>query len=299
MQKINKVLTIENKVLFKEENFYSLSIPRGLEILVKAGDIVTENQPLVKAKETENVIEAGYEGIPSVTVGDNVQKDDVISVKGKIIPKKILSPCTGKVVKITDTSINIEIKPELAKKSIEVVSPFNCIIDKVSDNRIMLKFSALTLNLFDSKGEGAAGRVVYLPVKNIKAGKIPEDLVKDAILITDKITMDTYPLLTTLGAKGVITNSIDYYLYRDMIILAVPVGIISGFGLLDEDSTLVKYFSGISMNVAFSNTAATKFASGKRLAWFDTIYSRLLIPEEKAPVWAGAYKFDLGKAKIS
>ena len=256
-----------------------------MTISVKSGDKIKAGGALANHNiQQEKIVDVSYRGSPKVAVGETIEKGMCLYTKGKFIPKKIFSEVTGIVKEISKDSIKIAIKDKSPTFSqTDLKASFDSEVISVSNDEIILKFPSLHINLFGSKGEPSIGPISYIESSNIKAGKIDESKVKGSIIITEKITLDIYPLLSTLGAKGIIGNSIDYYLYRDMIILAVPVGIISGFGNLNEDVNLKKYFKD----------------NEKKWAWLDTSYDRLVVVENDCPPWAKDYKFDLEKIGIA
>lgn len=149
-------------------------------------------------------------------------------------------------------------------------------IDGESDDKEepCTKTAGVVVNLFDSKGDSVFCEVRYLSGGNFGDKKnLPKGL-EGKLLITDHLDGNLYPKISALGVRGIIANSIDYSLYREIIILTVPLGVISGFGNLKEDQKLVKYF---------------KSKEGESVC-FDAVYKRLILPESKSPAWIKNYR---------
>lgn len=159
---------------------------------------------------------------------------------------------------------------------------FDATVKAVGKSRIVYKLPAVVINLFNSKGDSIVGNLRYVKSSDFSDKKSISKDLEGKVAIIDNLTKELYPMLSTLGVVGIITNGLDYHLFDDIILLAVPVGIISGYGELKEDSEILAY---IEKN------------EGKNV-WFDAKYSRLVIPEMKEPIWLKKYQYDLKKIGI-
>jgi len=271
---------LNNKVKFEEKVYLEVKYSEGMVSKVNVGEKIKSGDLLFTQISKEEKQKIKYTGSAKVKVGDKISPGDVLFETSGVFRKKTVSKTEAEVTKISKTSIylkNAENSNGKGNEREEVRSPFDSVVEKILKDRIILSFSALTISLFESKGDPVFANLKYIPNIKFKDRKNPPQNIEDSIIITDKLTSETYPMLSTLGAVGVISNSIDYYLYRDIIILAVPVGIVSGFGTLKEDKILLKYLQDRE----------------DFIVWLDTTYNRLVIPEKKMPVDLKNYKFDL------
>ena len=292
--KTNKIEhLVENKITYSEETLYKLPLPLDLHPVLKVGAEVEEDD-IIKPQESNvepEIEEIHYKGETDLLPGTHIKTGDPLYVHKKLFKKEtVTSPVSGIVKDITENLITIEVKDEDEKEIPPFKTPFGGEIKAIQHDYILLNFPSLQINLFESKGGSAVGPIKYLSSTQIKDRKNLPARVEKSIIVTDQITADLYPMLSTLGVGAIIANSIDYSLYRNMIILAVPIGIISGFGytphekktagsavtqrksevkpVIKEDEVLIKYINSIE---------------GKTV-WVDGDYGRLIIPETKEPM---------------
>ncbi len=288
MNQIKKIQKNEHEVPWKltytQDILYKLDFTTDLHPSLKVGSEIEEGD-LIKPKEskTEPVLEEiEYNGQTDLLPGTRVTVGDPIYTHKKLFKKETVTSLVSGIVKeVTENSIKIEVHDEQKKDSPILKTPFGGKIKNIQSNYMMLEFPAIQINLFESKGGSAVGPIKYLSSAQIKDRKTLNSRVEKSIVVTDQITAELYPMLSTLGVGAIIANSIDYSLYKNMIILAVPIGIITGFGytpneksksevkpILNEDEALIKYIKSIE---------------GKTV-WVDGEYGRLIIPETKEPM---------------
>lgn len=276
-KEINKTnIEIEEKVFFSEKIFAYEHIQDGHTVVVVEGQEIKGETVLTKYSTQSENISVEYKGKPLVSVDSQVIEGDPISREGKIFKKDLKSPVNGKVVEISKNIIKIEpiIKDKIkVETKIEVTGK----IEKITDTKIIYSSPALIINLVEAKGELASGKIKFIPANAFAGGINLGSSLSDCIVFTDHLTQESYPILSTLGAKGVIANSIDYATYSEIIILAVPIGIIAGYGRLEEDGKLASFLRSMDGNYARLDAADRK----------------LIIPMEKEPVWIKKHKFSI------
>lgn len=270
-----------NKIEFRENLVFPVNITEDLTIRVWEGQPIRKDEIIANLEpkivyETVSII-----GEPTVNVGDEIKKGDVLAVKKGLIKKKTLSEYDGKIEQIKNDSIKIQLKnsenqDQKDQQFKSTTSPVTGTISKILKNTVVINFSATQLNLHLCKGQSTLGRIKYLSAKDFEDKNFGITL-KGKIVFTDHLTSSMYPELTALDVKGVVANSIDYNIYEEIIILTMPIGIYSGFGNIPFDATIKKYL----------------IESVDKDVWFDTEYSRVVINEAKKPYWIDNYRFDL------
>lgn len=288
---------IPNKIIYSEKTLYKLDLPIDLHPVLKAGTEIEEGD-IIKPKASNvepEVEEIPYKGETDLLPGAHIKMGDPLYTNKKLFRKNVVtSPVSGKIKEVTEDLISIEVKDEEQKEVVSFKTPFGGKIKVIKHDHMLLEFPSVQINLFEAKGGSTFGPIRYLSSAQIKDRKSLPSKVEKSVIVTDQITADLYPMLSTLGVGAIIANSIDYSLYKNMIILAVPIGIISGFGytptekvatkagssktevarpseikpVFNEDEVLIKYIKSIE---------------GKTV-WVDGDYGRLVIPEVKEPM---------------
>ena len=270
-------MTKGNQVIFKESIYYSFDIPDGYLSVVKPKDKVSVGKSIiVDDKKSETVYVESF-GKVLVKKDDKVNPGDILcEKKGLVKSEKIKCEVSGIVLEINDGVIAIRVySPELQIEKGKMFSPFDGVVENIDQGKIIIKFSGLQLNLISSKGPSSIGKILYEKASELeKKQKDIQDKYADTIIITDKVESDIYPKLSAIGALGIVTNSINYELYKRVAVLEVPFGVISGFGGLIEDETLVEWIKSIN----------------GQTAWFDGILNRIVIPTDKCPKWIKSKK---------
>lgn len=284
---------IKGKIIYNENVLYKLDLPVDIHPKLKVGSEIEEGD-LIKPKDSNadpDVTEIEYRGETDLLPGARVRVGDPLYTHKKFLRKEtVTSPVTGLIKEITEDLITIEIQEEEGKEKAPFKSPFGGKIKNIQDKYVLLDFPALQVNFFESRGGSAVGPIKYLSSTQIRDRKRPPSHIEKSIIVTEQITAELYPMLSTLGVGAIVANSIDYSLFKNMIILAVPIGIITGFGytpnekstsevkpVLSEDEALIKYVKSIE---------------GKTV-WVDGDYGRLIIPEPKEPIWLKKHHFKL------
>ena len=232
------------QIEFNESTYYVFDIPFGYLSAVKEGDSVTMGEPLiVQDKKKETVFVECF--------GDLVVKKDAIVRPGDILCKKsgvlksesIKSEVDGTIISINDNVIEIKVyDPESSISDLQTQSPFDSKIEKIEQGKILISFSSVQLNLLAAKGHSAIGNLLYKDEADLSKKTKDNSGIEGSILITKFGSFDIYPKVSALGSLGLIVNSIDFDIYDKTSVLEVPIGVITGFGDLIEDETLVKWF---------------------------------------------------------
>ncbi len=288
MTKLIKTKTdheVEGKIIYNEDILYKLDLPTDLHPVLKEGTEIEEGdliKPKTKSEEDLDLIEIEYKGVTELLPGQHVKVGDTLYTNKKLFKKhEVKSEVSGVVKEVTEDLIKIQEQSEDEETKLPPFkTPFGGKITKVHDNYMLLNFSAVQVNLFESKAGSAVGPIRYISSDQIRERKTLTSHIEKSVIVTEQITAELYPMLSTLGVGAIIANSIDYSLFKNMIILAVPIGIISGFGytpnekgksevkpILTEDEALIKYIKSIE---------------GKTV-WVDGDYGRLIIPETREP----------------
>jgi hypothetical protein len=272
---MEKELIIKNKIYFKEKLYYVQNIPLNTQVMVAIGQRITANQEIARSPEPSEYIRVEYSGRPKVKQGDKVLKGDILSQAGTFRKTKVYSPQEAEVIEINEDSILLKNNADFETVAVSVKSSVSGIVEKITTGKIIISYSGVVLNLLDSKGEGKTGKLRYISSMDFENKKNLPSNLENVIVVMDYLIPEAYPILSTLGAVGVISNSIDYMIYSEMIILAVPIGLITGFGRHKEDLKLKKFF----------------LDQEDSLAWFDSDNSKLIIPMDKSPSWLKSYEF--------
>ena len=268
----------EGQVTFNSSTLFLFEIPYGYLSVVKEGDKVKSGEQLIVLdKKNETVFIESF-GEIVVKKDDVVKPGDILCKrKGVLKNENMKAEINGTVSSINDNVIEIKMySAETQLLDIQMQSQFDAKIEKVEAGKILLSFSAVQLNLLTSKGTSSLGNFSYIPLQEL--GKITKLKGKDiglfgeSIIVTSHSLVDLYPKLSALGVNGLISNSVDYDVYDKASVLEVPFGVISGFGDLLEDETLVKWFKSIE---------------GQKV-WFDANLNRLVVPTSKCPTWIKA-----------
>ncbi len=272
----NNKIDIENKIVFAEKVYSVEKIPQEHIVAVEEDSVLKRGAVLTKYDTKIENINIDYSGSLKVQIGDHVVKGDIISQEGKIFKKFYKTNTTGIIVEIGHSNVVIE---PLRREHIhaETKMLFDGKIEKITGDKIIISNPGIILNLFSSKGDSCVGKLKYISSAEFRTVAEINSNLAEHLVITDHLTPEIYPMLSAIGAKGVIANSIDYSIYSEMIILAVPVGIISGYGHLPEDQKLLTFLRSCE-NLTVK---------------FDTQNNKLFIPIEKEPLWLKKYKFAL------
>ena len=268
---------IEQKITYDAKTYYYAKMSPRLDPGVKVGDEVKKGDIVAPVKASSNLVEIKYKGKPKVSAGDDINEGEIVSSRGKLKKGKTRTSVSGRIISIDDEKIIIAKKSRsIIGQNESVIIPFDATVKSVTSKGILFEFPAVTVNLLGSKGNSVTGVLQYISSEKFKTKPRPSVNPK-TILVTDIVTKESYAIMSTMGALGIIANSIDYLTYNDIIILSVPLGIISGFGILKQNSDFTAYF---------------KDKSGAPV-WFDTQFDRLVIPEKNEPAWVNKYQFDL------
>jgi len=251
--------------IFKKKSYYEISIPNEFKVKVKTESKVTKGSIIAELIPDISTINVGSKDKLVVKVGDYISAESVLSEKKFFFrKKKIKSNLNGVVKEITENSILIEKKTLLTDdKTSQITSPFNAVVKRINSNRVVLEFESTQLGLIDAKGDTAIGTVNYISQKELSFQKYKLQSYEGSIIVTDFMDSKIYPKLSAMGIVGIVTNSIDFELFNDIVTLAVPVGVISGFGLLKEDKSLVEWFESVKGHTAI----------------LDGRYNKLIFPE--------------------
>lgn len=297
---MTKKVVIENKIIYNPESHYLVNAGFDLAGSVKEGRIFKSGE-VIKNPEADKVGEVTsipYAGKLMVSEGDLVEEGQVISEQKKLLRKvQTVSPVEGKVKKISNLEIQIEEKPVEDKKLIKQVTvPFDGEVTSVGIDKFVMTFPAVELSLFKVKGTSAYGKLVTVESSELRSkegrAKYSDGRLKDSIIYTDQLTPDIYPLLAAVGAKGIVANSISYSIYEEIIILSVPIGIVTGFGLTQNGkSTHEPEIKPVLSECKDLHKGMASLAGS--MVWLDTEYGRLIIPSEKEPSWVSKCVFDL------
>lgn len=276
---------LEGKIIYNEDILYKLDLPTDLHPVLNEGSEIEEGdiiKPHTKSEKELETIEIEYKGSTELMPGQHIKVGDTLYTDKKLFKKhEVKSEVFGVVKDVTENVITIhEENEDRENKSSPFKTPFGGKISKIQDSYMLLNFPAVQVNLFETKGGSAIGPIKYISSDQIRERKSLTSHIEKSVIVTEQITAELYPMLSTLGVGAIIANSIDYSLFKNMIILAVPIGIISGFGytpnekskseikpVLNEDEALIKYVKSIE---------------GKTV-WVDGDYGRLIIPETREP----------------
>ncbi len=280
-------MQIEGKISFKESNYYVLNYDGELNSSLQPGKEIKTGMLVSQFPHDKKFINVEYSGNLLVAEGQKIKEGEILSKQGKLIKKALTAPVSGTIHNIHEDRHEIEIEVEDGNEEVRnkfkpTFAPFDSKIHDVVDHKIVLEFPAVNINLFEVKGQDALGSLRYVP-SNILMDKkkIPDNLDR-AILITDTITSELYPHLSAMGVSALIANHIEHDVYAELVTFLMPVGIISGYGKLNEDDKLIKYLSSREGHPAL----------------VDTLYKRILIFDDKEASWLSNYKFDLERTGI-
>ncbi len=278
--KNKKEYVIENKIEYNTEFLHMVKIPKDFKVKVKDGDKIKKGNTIAKYEMAKIYETIDIIGEPLVRLNQEIKKGDVIAQKGKIFKKKTKSQLNGVVKEISNNYIKLLVKPDENQDKKEVKSPVDCTVENVYYGYLTIKFPALVVNLFQSKGTSSWGNLIYISSETFKDKKnLPNDL-KDKIIVTDYLTSEMYPVAVSLGCTGIIANSMEYEVYKNIVLLSVPIGVHSGFGAKYQFAEDIPFVSFVREN---KNSKA----------YLDTKYNRLVICSEKRPKFLPAYEFNL------
>ncbi len=284
-----------NIIKVKDSLYYDVDIPseifEDVKKSLKNGDIVKQDQEIELAVKEPDSINVEYQGAVRVKEGQEVFAGDTLAAKKKwlIQKEKTLSPVNGTIEKIDEMDITIKPVSDLTKGAVKIRIPFNGKVKAVTQNqKLLMEFPGVQFKLFAAKGESTVGKLHYVDGEKLRDKKNPPRDLSGSIIFTDAISPEVYPKLTTLGVKGIIVNSINYSLYSEIIILAVPIGIFMSFGKQEEDKSI-----GIDAKIS-------KYLQSKEgeTVWFDAAHNRLVIPDDSPQAWMKKYVLDLKEEKI-
>lgn len=265
----------EGQVTFNSSIYFLFDIPFGYLSVVKEGDKVKSGEQLVVLdKKNETVFIESF-GEIFVKKDDVVKPGDILCKrKGVLKNENMKAEVNGTVASINDNVIEIKIyNAETQLLEVQTQSPFYSKVEKAEQGKIILSFSAIQLNLLTSKGVSSIGNFSYNSKEELSKITKPKgkdiDMFSESIIVSGHCPTDLYPKLSALGVNGLILSSVDYEIYDKASVLEVPFGVISGFGDLLEDETLVKWFKSIE---------------GQKV-WFDATFNRLVVPSDKCPSW--------------
>lgn len=261
----------KDQIFFNNSTYYVFDIPFGYLSSVKEKDKVKVTESLVVLDKKSETLFVESFGEIVVKKDDVVKPGDILCKKrGVLKNESIKAEVDGTVISINENVIGIKVyNPKTKLSELQTQVPFDSTVEKIDQGKILLSFPAVQLNLITSKGPSIFGNLFYKDEKDLAKKTKQENVLDGAILITRFASTDIYPKVSALGAFGMIVNSIDFNAYNGVSVLEVPLGVISGFGDLIEDDSLVKWFKSIE---------------GQKV-WFDATSNRLVIPFEKCPSW--------------
>lgn len=262
---------MENKIYYTKEGYVPLTVQNGKIIKAKEGQVISPNMIIAKSKN-KTMSEVKYSGKLKVKIGDSVKAGDILYESGMIKKDIHRSEIDAKVINIENNVIYLEnLEIDNDTESSDLINPFNVEvkIHKIYENVIYLKTSGLYINLLVSKGRNTLGSIMYIPPDKFNLKSLANLKLKDKIIVVDNLPSEFYPRLAALNVAGIITNSLDYSFYKNIILLSVPIGVYSGFGNIDFDKKTTNIFKTLSE----SNCEG----------YLDVDYNRLFIPLNKAP----------------
>lgn len=149
-------------------------------------------------------------------------------------------------------------------------------IHKVYENTIYLMLAGCYVNFLASKGRNSSGNIMYLNQKLFSLKKLSTLKLENKIVVVDYLPAEYYPRLAALNVSGIVTNSLDYNLFKNIILLSTPIAVYSGFGNIPFDKKTIKIF---------------KEFEGKH-AYFDVDYNRLFVGFDKPGSFNKNYSFE-------
>ena len=276
---------ILGKVAFERNVYYEVPYPAGFNLNVKEGSSIKAGALIYAPENKSREENVQFSGKTKFEPGQKINKDDVISVVGRFRKTTYRSNLTGIVQEVRESEMLVFVQEgddDVEFDPVKAKSPFDATVEKILPDRVILTFSAVVINLVASKGMSAIGKLKYLKASEFADKKnLPRDL-DGTIVVTDFLSQQISPVISGLGADGILATSVNYTFYRDMVVLVVPIGIISGYGQLKEDEAILSYIK----------------KKQDSTVWLDSDYHRLIIPEEKEPTSLKNYEFDLRKAAI-
>ena len=134
------------------------------------------------------------------------------------------------------------------------------------------------LNLLSSKGANTKGKSKFVVDMKTFLQEPNKDDVTDNIIFCNFLEHAHYPILSALSAAAVITFSMNYDDYVQLMVVNSAIGVFGGFGNLSFNSEISKFLTSID---------------GKEI-YVDTLYNRIILPDSKLPEELSNYEFDLG-----
>ncbi|MDQ5981313.1 MAG: hypothetical protein QG570_60 [Patescibacteria group bacterium] len=273
MPEVNKM--IKDKIQYKD--IFYLTEHKNGKLDINVGDYL-ELGAEIELTGGENLVEIPFEGKLLVTIGEEVTEDTVLSTSGKLKKKSIKAGTSGVVTNIDDKNIYIKTNNDTSTEPKQIVTAMfpGTVVDKTSTS-LVVKEKALVINLLLGKGPSQISKLAYLEDPHKFIENPDKDQFKDKIVVVEQIDSETYPIISALGAKGIFAFSTDYAHFQSLITFNAALGIIFGYG----DIKITKNLKDL-----FRNNEGS-------VVWYDSEYSRLVIPTEKVPDWLNNYSFDI------
>ena len=276
---------MNGKAYFLEKTYYSIKIPSSHKFMVKKNGTLKNGDVISISKDKDHKVYK-YNGKLRVKEGDEITDGQILSEEGLIIKKKTRSSSNGKVVKIDNENVYVEETTTVLTRYDIVSNPIvykfevEANIEDIKENEVLVSFSSIVVNLAAGLGESCIGEITYIPGDKLKVKNGIKANLDGKVVVTDYLYPESYPKLSTLGALGIITNSMNYSLFKEMYLLSTSLGIVSGFGRIPENQKLTKLM---------------KEYDSKSIV-FDSVYNRVLLPckEAKEYIENLDFKVDLG-----
>lgn len=190
-----------------------MKFPSGSKVLVKVGDLVEENQVVIKVdnRKLESINLSNFLGkfnskkidqINQNLRGSWVNSGELICLTGGLFPKKICFPMSGSFLEIDEFGyLKIEIKEG---KPVELLAPVKSEVSKIETDKLILEFKAKE---FKGKGIVAGKSWGEGKIELINESKDLSFKLKDSILFTQNLTNSFLLKAEVVGVVGVVTTS--------------------------------------------------------------------------------------------
>lgn len=266
---------IKDKIQYKDV-FYLIEHKNG-DVDINVGDYL-ELDAEIELTGGEKIVEIPYEGKLLVTIGEDLVEDTIISTAGKLKKKPVKSGILGVVTNIDDKNVYVKTQNDNSTESKQIVkAEFPGKVIEKTLTGLVVKEKSLVINLLVGKGPSQVSRLAYLEDPHKFIENPDKDQFKDKIVVVEQIDSETYPIISALGARGIFAFSTDYTHFQSLITFNAALGIIFGYG----DIKITKNLKDLFRNNIDS------------VVWYDSEYSRLVIPTGKVPDWLNNYSFDI------
>ena len=239
------ITSIKNKIAF-EKVFYQFKYNGVLVSKLSVDKEYSEGFALTKIGDELKTMTIHYKGDLKVAEGGKIKEGDEIALSGRLKKTLLVSPVSGKVIKIDEDKKVVDIEYSvLSKEKVDefkpTIMPFNAKVVKKLPKSLLLEFSAFTINLFALKGSDAIGELIYIERKDFFGEDSDPVDVKGAIVLTETVDTEFAAKLSALGVNGILVNEIGYQDFNNIMTLSMPIGVIAGFGNIGFDKELKAY----------------------------------------------------------